>query len=490
MSSDYTWVAEGLKYFRPESILVCSIVLLVVLSAVKSLNKDLLVLVTLVLLAACGYVAFSDLSEFSYAQSLFKGAIEFDKFALFFKLFFIAVAFITAIFSFPLISRWNSGFPEFFVLLLSCTLGMILMAESRNFLMMFLNLEFVSITSYIMAGLSRHDRKSIEASLKYIIYGAGSSGIMLFGMSFLYGATGSIDVYEVGNMLASVNLSSTVYLVVSVLILAGFAYKMALAPFHMWCPDVYEGSPTPITAFFSTAPKIAGFAMMIRFADGVFGKVESPFEWKLIFFVLAILSMIFGNLAALHQTNLKRLMAYSGIAHAGYMALIFLSFNASSIGALLFYSLVYTVMNLGAFMIIIIMEKYYGVETIDDCSGFGRDYPVFAVPMALFMFSLVGLPPLAGFFGKLVVFMYPIEQMNLLGILAVTMAVIFSVISLFYYARVVAAMFLRQSSSPLPPKESVSPALIIPTTLFAAAIALLIFFDWDTIYEFCRNCSL
>ncbi|MBI4242839.1 MAG: NADH-quinone oxidoreductase subunit N [Planctomycetes bacterium] len=486
---DYNWIETGLQLSRPELLIIGGTVAVIMLSIFKQLSRTFLFLCSCAILIGAGYITLLDIQSYTGQTILFKGAIGYDKFSLFFKMLFIAIAFITMLFSYPVIKNWTSGFVEFLSLLLCCTLGMIYMASSRTFLMMFLNLEFVSITSYIMAGLLRHNKKSIEASLKYIIYGAGSSGIMLFGMSFLYAITGSIDVYTVGNTLRHLDLPNSFYLITSILILAGFAYKMAIVPFHMWCPDVYEGAPTPVTAFFSTGPKIAGFAMMIRFVDGVFGKGSSPFEWQLIFIIVSVLSMLIGNLTALQQNNLKRLMAYSGIAHAGYMALIFLTFTQDSIGSLLFYSVIYSIMNLGAFITIIILEKYYNIDNIQSSAGFAYTNPFLAICLSIFMFSLVGLPPFAGFFSKLLVFMSVIKPLNYLTLFAILVAVITTVISLFYYVKIIGAMFLKQGGN-FTITERVSLILNAPMAILALATVAIFITDWDWLFEFCKSCSL
>ncbi|HZE99171.1 MAG TPA: NADH-quinone oxidoreductase subunit N, partial [Planctomycetota bacterium] len=338
----------------------------------------------------------------------------------------------------------------------------------------YLSLEFVSITSYILAGFLRKNRKSAEASLKYIIYGAAASGFMIYGMSFLYGLTGTLHIREIGLQLVQLQPQPTLTLIVSVLIMAGFGYKIAAVPFHMWCPDVYEGSPTPVTAFFSVGPKAAGFAMLARFLNEVYRSESggSAFEWKLVIALLAVLTMAVGNFGALQQQNLKRLLAYSSIAHAGYLLVAFVAFSRGSLSALVFYLVIYVVMNLGAFLGVLVLEQKYGIETVDGCRGMGWRSPQLGAVMTIFLFALTGLPPTAGFAAKFLVFSrvieYGVEPNHGLGVALVLIALVFSVVSLFYYLRIVAAMYLAKGGDE--DAEEVSPGPVYGTLLWLLAL--------------------
>jgi NADH-quinone oxidoreductase subunit N len=381
-------------------------------------------------------------------------------------------------------------------------MGMMLMASARSLVMMYLALEFTSVTSYILAGMLRHNRKSAEASLKYIIYGGGASGVMVFGMAYLYGMTGSLDVDVIGQKIAAMGagFEPRMALVISVLVMAGFGYKIAAVPFHMWCPDVYEGAPTPVTAFFSVGPKAAGFAMLARFLAGVFGlradvevvggrAVVEPFggpmpEWTVIMALLAVFTMALGNFVAIHQNNLKRLLAYSSIAHAGYMLLAFTIFTSENMASLLFYIVVYIIMNLGAFFLVIVLEERYKIETVEGCAGLGWREPGLCGLMTLFLISLTGLPPTAGFIGKMLIFGYLVKG-GPFGVSLAVVGVLFSAISLYYYARIIMAMFLR------PPAEGALPSgrpvgAVMPMA-WALGLATLVFgLSWDPIYELAR----
>ncbi len=472
-------ILRGLAWTLPEIVLAGFIMIVILADLVPGLRKGavgfvavLALLAALLLTAAYvrGYPScfLTEKGDPQAPLGAFQGAYAIDGLSLFFKLAFLGASLLVGVLSIPAIRSWATGRGEYFALLLSCTFGMMLMASANDLLMMYLSLEFVSVTSYIMSGLLRKNRKSAEASLKYIIYGAGASGFMVYGMSFLYGLTGTLEVGEVGRRLAELNVPPTMTLITSVLIMAGFAYKIAAVPFHMWCPDVYEGAPTPVTAFFSVGPKAAGFVMLIRFLGSIYPEQPAGgFEWKLVIALLAVLTMAVGNLAALQQQNLKRLLAYSSIAHAGYMLVAFAAFTPAAISSVGFYVVVYVLMNLGAFLVVIVLEEKYGIETVDGCRGLGWRAPGVGALMTLFLFSLTGIPPTAGFVGKVLVFSYVIDhdlrKGGALGIVLVVVAVLFTVVSLFYYMRIVAAMFLvkpREGEAPAPATGAVYSAVL------------------------------
>ncbi|HLY76129.1 MAG TPA: NADH-quinone oxidoreductase subunit N [Planctomycetota bacterium] len=478
MTIDNTWVLDGLKHVGPELAIVGAL-LAVILVDLSPLRR------------ASAYVAIAGILAASWlvcrhladpAHAVFRSAYSVDTYANYFKLLFLGAGLVVAVFSIPAIKDWKSGKGEFFALFLSCTLGMMLMAGANDLLMMYLSLEFVSITSYILAGFLRKNRKSAEASLKYIIYGAAASGFMIYGMTFLYGLTGTLHVHEIGIQLLQVSPKPTLTLITSVLIMAGFGYKIAAVPFHMWCPDVYEGAPTPVTAFFSVGPKAAGFAMLARFLHEVYRSEPggTAFEWKLVIALLAVLTMAVGNFGALQQQNLKRLLAYSSIAHAGYLLVALVAFTRESLSALLFYLVVYVIMNLGAFLGVLVLEQKYGIETVDGCRGVGWRSPQLGAVLTIFLFALTGLPPTAGFAGKFLVFSrvieYGVDPTHGLGIALVVIALLFSVVSLFYYMRIVAAMYLAK---PLDEgADEVSPGLVYGTLLWLLALGTVFFGVW------------
>jgi NADH-quinone oxidoreductase subunit N len=359
-----------------------------------------------------------------------------DGVAVFFKVFF-AVATLLAMGICAFTFR-KEGEP--YLLLLSSVLGMFLLGGANDVVTLMVAIELVSIPSYILAGMNRSDAKSAEASLKYVLYGAVSSGIMFFGFSLFYGLSGTTSIPDMAAFFKGSPVSALTYLTAVVLVLAGLGYKIAMVPFHFWCPDVYEGSPTAITAYFSVAPKAAGFAALFRMM-AVFAAPASVagVDARFIFSIASALTMTFGNLGALHQTNLKRLLAYSSIAHAGYLLMGFAAGTFEAYQAVLFYLVVYLFMNLGAFLVVDAAGRKLGGETTEHIKGLGKTSPALALALAVFLFSLVGLPPLAGFIGKFYLFSALVkENMWTLALIGVGN----SVVSLVYYVRVVRDMFL------------------------------------------------
>src|SRR5262245_48720084 len=462
---------QGLMWLAPEAALTLLILLVIVADLVFRRDKRPVGFLALVGTLGVMWVAAKSW-ESQETAAAFAGAFAADTFAGFFRILFLAATAVVIVLTQPVVARWKSGAGETYALMLSCTLGMMLMAGANDLLMMYLSLEFVSVTSYILAGMRGRDRFSSEASLKYIIYGAAASGMMIYGMSFLYGLTGSLGVADIGRALAAEPVAPMKALLISTLIMGGFGYKIAAAPFHMWCPDVYQGAPTPVTAFFSVGPKAAGFAMLARFLSGVFqtSGPEGNFDWRLVMAILAVLTMAVGNFGALQQQNLKRLMAYSSIGHAGYMLLAFTVFSSGAVESVLLYLAVYVIMNLGAFAIVIALEEKFGVTTVDECRGFGWRAPWLCGLMTLFMISLTGLPPTAGFIGKLVLFGRMVEGGGAFAITLVVIGVLFSVVSLYYYARVVGAMFLVRPRTDSPSVRLEGSAYVV---LWGMAVATL-----------------
>ncbi|RPH33616.1 NADH-quinone oxidoreductase subunit N, partial [bacterium] len=390
--------------------------------------------------------------------SIFFNMLAVDPFAFFFKLVILLSAILIVVFSLSSAELNSPGrkLGEYYALLVALTLGMVLMAGASNLLMMYLALELSSISSYILAGYTREATDSSEASLKYVIYGAFSSGLMLYGISIIYGLTGSLDIYTINQnlpaVLAAGGSTTFMLLIAGVLTLAGFGYKISAVPFHFWAPDVYEGAPITITAFLAVASKAGGFAMMIRFLKVTFidnSAVALPvgtwatlqgFEWTHIIAALAVLTMTLGNVVAIWQNNMKRLLAYSSIAHAGYLLMGVVVLSNEGITAILLYFVIYLFMNLGAFYVVMLIANKTGSEDIEDYKGLGSRAPFLTVALAIFLVSLTGLPPTAGFIGKLYLFAALINHgwvwLAIVGALN-------SVIALYYYARVLRNMFLR-----------------------------------------------
>ncbi len=402
-------------------------------------------------------IAVITLSGDNNVGSYLFGAVVQDGVTSFFRLFFVLATIISIgilVFSFP-----KSGEP--FLLILSGVLGMFLLAGSNDLVTLFVALELVSIPSYVLAGYRKNDSRSGEAALKYVLFGALSSGLMLYGFSLLYGLTGATNLPAMAQKLASLpNGSSMAHLAGLILVLAGIGYKIAMVPFHFWCPDVYEGSPTPVTAFFSVVPKAAGIAALIRLMP-VFNTLEPIYGVTSVGLITlaSAVTMTFGNLGAIWQDSLKRLLAYSSIAHAGYILMGFAVMAAFPHGeihtfalqAILFYLVVYLFMNLGAFLIIDMVERKLGGDGIHLFKGLGKSSPLVALAFAVLLFSLIGLPPLAGFIGKFYLFAALVKG-KLWGLAMIGIAN--SVVAMFYYVRIIRDMFLHD------PDEDAAPVTV------------------------------
>ena len=361
--------------------------------------------------------------------------------------------------------------PEYPVLILFSVIGMLLMSSSMDLISLYMALELQSLPLYVIAAINRDNLKSSEAGLKYFILGALSSGLLLFGMSLVYGAVGDTSFSSISEF--SSQGMTNLLLIGLVFMLAGLAFKISLVPFHMWTPDVYEGAPTPVTAFFAIVPKIAAMTVMIRFTFFAFdGSISS---WQQVIVILSLLSMILGSFAAIMQTNLKRLMAYSSIAHMGYALVGIASGILEGISGLLIYMLIYIVMNIGSFIIILSMRRdNQSVEDIYDLKGISKTHPFIAFSFVILMFSMAGIPPLAGFFGKWVVF-YSAVNSGLLFLAVI--GVLTSVVGAFYYLRIIKIMYFEENEVKLDIIDNKSSMLILG--LMMAIIVLFgIFLNW------------
>ncbi len=453
-------IVAGSKSLQPEialSATFCAMLLADVLAGKRQSLIPWLALTGLVVTAYC-----LTRQATAATNSVLFNMFAVDSFSLFFKTIILLSSGIIVLFSAESaeLNRGKRPIGEYYALLIALTLGMFLMTGSSNLLMMYLSLELTSISSYILAGYLRDAPDSNEASLKYVIYGAASSGLMLYGISILYGLTGAVDIYGINRALVAGGVSPATLLIAGVLIIAGFGYKISAVPFHFWTPDVYEGAPITITAFLSVASKAAGFAMMIRFlkvsfidaamagsATGAW-QILAGFEWNRVLAIVSVLTMTLGNLVAIWQNNLKRLLAYSSIAHAGYMLLGVVVLSNEGLAAVLIYFAVYLFTNLGAFYVVMLVADKTGSEDIDAYRGLGYRAPFVAVTFTIFLLSLTGIPPTAGFIGKLYLFAALINaKMFWLAIVAV----LNSVVSLYYYVRILRNMFLRA------PEGSVEP---------------------------------
>ncbi|MFT4569584.1 MAG: NADH-quinone oxidoreductase subunit N [Hyphomicrobiaceae bacterium] len=475
---------ESLGYSWPEIILALGSVSVLMLDLVVTRKERLGELAMVIIGLAClasGMLA-------GEAGWLFNRMVVVDSFAVFFKIVLGLAALATVFMSLSSKELEGQHPGEYYAIVLACTLGMFYMASASNLLMAYLALEFVSQTSYILAGFLRHSQRSSEAALKYLIYGGVASGAMLYGLSLIYGLTGSLDYSEIGTALMSGTIEGPLLVIAILLSLAGFGYKIAMVPFHMWSPDVYEGAPLPVTAFLSVGSKAAGIALMVRF---FYGGLSQPLgdgnwmtlpgvDWPSMLAVVAMVTMTLGNLTALRQTNIKRLLAYSSIAHAGYLLMGFVVLTDAGLSAMLFYLVVYYLMNMGAFVVLLMVLNNSGREDIEAFRGLAwRGGALPAAAMMVFLFSLAGLPPFAGFVGKMYLFAAVVErEMWLLALVAAGN----SVVGLYYYVRIVRAMYLDQ------PQES-DPVMVVDNynMAFAGALVFLtIFFGvyWAPVIDF------
>jgi NADH-quinone oxidoreductase subunit N len=392
-----------------------------------------------------------------------------DGFALYWKVLFLVATALTVFLSVRFLEEGGYRAGEFFSLLLLATTGMMLMVSGFNLLSIWISLELMALSSYVLAGYFRYERRSNEAALKYFVLGALSSGILLYGISLLYGATNTLALPALARSLSQAMLQGDLLSAVGwVLLAVGLFFKVAAAPFHVWTPDVYVGAPTPVTGYLAVASKAASFAILVR----IFYQGLAPLviDWQIVVAAVATLSMIWGNIAALTQQNVKRMLAYSSIAHAGYILMGVLAANETGLWALMFYLLAYTLFTLGAFGTVILLERReYAGETLSDYAGLARRSPFLAASMLVFLLALTGIPPTGGFFGKVYLFAAAIEAgwtwVAVVGVLT-------SAISLYYYMGVAVQMYLKDSeeTTPVPMR---APALVAAIGFCAVVTVLL-----------------
>jgi len=392
---------------------------------------SMLSIVTL-LLAACLLIPVAGGKAVTFA-----GMFITDEFAVFCKFLVLIAAALGILVSRDFMERAGVARFEFPILIVFAALGMMLMISANDLISLYVGLELQSLSLYVLAAIQRDDNRATEAGLKYFVLGAVASGLLLYGASLVYGFSGTTSFEELARLFAGGQEVSTGLVIGIVFILAGLSFKVSAVPFHMWTPDVYEGAPTPVTAFFAVAPKIAALALFLRVMVGPFGDLVNA--WQQIVVFISVLSMLLGALAAINQRNIKRLMAYSSIGHVGYALVGLAAGTEEGVRGVLIYLAIYLVMNIGTFACILCMRRGgLMVEQIDDLAGLGKSQPLLAATIVVFMFSLAGIPPLAGFFGKLYVFLAAVEAG--LYVLAV-IGVVASVIGSFYYLRIIKIMY-------------------------------------------------
>ena len=391
-------------------------------------------------------------------RALFEGMFVHDPLTVFFTLLFCAIGAVSVLISWDYAKRTHMNQPEYYALLLTAVMGMVVMAASNDLITIFLGLELMSLSLYVMVGFRRNQLESNEAALKYFLLGAFASGFLLYGIALLYGGTGSTNLARIGDFLGDTPLAGNpLVLAGGLLVLTGFLFKVAAVPFHMWTPDAYQGAPTSVTGFMSAGAKAAGFAALLRILMRALPTLAH--DWQPMLAVVAMLTMTVGNVAALLQNNLKRMLAYSSIAHAGYILVAVVAGGNEGYGAAVFYLATYSFMNLGAFALLTMMGR--GTDEpvqVSDLAGLGFRMPLAGLALSLFMISLGGIPPTAGFMGKVLVFGAAVKA----GLVwpLVVVGVLNSVVSVYYYLRITVALYMRE-----PEGEPVALSLNAPAVL-------------------------
>ena len=440
-------MVESGKLFLPEAFLTFSICAIIVADLLLPVRRSAnLAAAAMISLAVTGLLVMLRV-HYGVHGAIFSGLLRVDAFSSFFQILFVLAAGVVVALSYTYKDFRQRRMGDYYAVLLSAVLGMFLMASANDILMFVIAVELVSIPSYILVVYLKEDRAGTEAGLKYILYGAFASGIMIYGLSLLYGFSGATRIDQVSSFVVT-NLSSFAVALASFMVFAGFAYKMAAAPFHFWAPDVYQGAPTPITAFLAVASKASGFALFMRFLVAVPDQPILGYDWLNSVAVIAAVTMTIGNLAALWQENVKRLLAWSSVAHAGYMLMGLV--GAGSAGplkegysAVAFYLVAYLYMTLGAFVCVVAVYNLLGTESVSGYRGLGRRSPIIAFCLTICLFSLIGLPPTAGFAGK---FQLLAAAINNGYMWLALVAGVNTAISVYYYTSIIRAMYLEESA--------------------------------------------
>ncbi|MCP3920880.1 MAG: NADH-quinone oxidoreductase subunit N [bacterium] len=480
---------EGFRLLSPEITLVTvSLVILVMDLLGRGRNMTAIALVSL---GGLALTAFQLVAAFNDQPATAFGLVAVDKFGNFFKLFTCGALAVVIFFVMSDRREKSTHIGEYYFLLLGAGIGIFFMVGTNNLLLLVLGLELLSLSSYSLAGFHKGEKRSAEAAMKYIVFGGLSAGVMVYGVSLLYGLTGTLNLKVMAGVAGAVGEGHTVSLAAAVtdspgavaaamvLILGGFSYKISVAPFHFWAPDVYEGAPTPVTTFLAVASKAAGFGALLRFIGVLFmspGTQEAVAAYGLqvgqLVAVLAAVTMTIGNLAALRQESVKRMLAYSSVAHAGYILVGVVAMDKAGFDAAMLYLAAYYFMNLGAFGFLLYFHGVTGKETFESLNGMGYRAPLISISMVVFLISLTGLPPSVGFYGKMTLIYAAWDKgINWL----IICLLINSVISLFYYVRVAKHLFLMK-----PSEETAQPQPAMTGFLVAMAGLTVVFGLWAT----------
>jgi NAD(P)H-quinone oxidoreductase subunit 2 len=435
----------------PELILIAVIALIVITDLVVDRRQSVTLLSNLAIVGL-GAVAVGLWWQWAYLAEpeAFLGSFNADRLSIILRGIIALSALFTVLVSMGYLVKSSAAVGEYLTILLSATLGAMFLAGANEMVMIFVSLETLSISSYLLSGYAKRDPRSNEAALKYLLVGAASSAIFLYGMSLLYGLSGGeTSLMAIASRLSERSLTLTIAMV---FVIAGIAFKLSAVPFHQWTPDVYEGSPTPVVAFLSIGSKVAGFALGLRFLLTAFPLVAE--QWHYVFLVLTVLSMVLGNVVAIAQTSMKRMLAYSSIGQAGFVMLGMILDTEAGYASMVYYLLVYLFMNMGAFACVILFSLRAGTDEINEYSGLYQKDPLLTLCLSVCLLSLGGIPPLAGFFGKLYIF-WAGWQARAYGL--VILGLVVSVISIYYYIRVIKMMVVKEPQEMSPSVKNYQP---------------------------------
>ncbi len=449
-------VVSGMPFMLPEIALVITFLVVILADLFFPRNQSALAFwLTVAGILTSAFLSYNQTFLTEHELSLFAGSIALDKVGVSFKfiLAFAVLLFAVFIKNNSALQSHNKGVGDLYMLIPGVLLGLNLMVMSTSLLMIYISIEMVSIASYLMVGYASGESKQTEASMKYALFGSACSAVMLYGISLLYGFTGTINILDSSFISHLATVAEPASALAIVLTLVGIGFKLSFAPLHFWSPDVYEGAPTPVTAFLSTAPKIAGFAILLRFLVPFYSyqsvAVKGIFDFEATLAVIGIATMVIGNFAAVWQNDVKRMLAYSSIGHTGFALMAIIAFSQNGVKSLLFYFAVYVVMNMAAFMLAGRIEEHAGTTDVREYKGLGRFFKLEMACFVVVLVSLTGLPPTGGFIGKLFIFSAAFEKYSLthsvwmLGLLIT--GAITTVVSLFYYFKIPLNAYLRQS---------------------------------------------
>ena len=459
----------NLELVFPEIFLALSIMFLLILGVFKKNSSKLVINISLIFLLITTILTFNEISNLK-KTTLFNGSIIIDYFSLLMKIVTLLASFFVLVISSSYLKTFKISKIEYPILILSSVLGMMIMISSNDLIVFYMGLELQSLALYVLATFNRDQLKSSEAGLKYFVLSALSSGLLLYGCSLIYGFTGTTNFNLIANQLDTSQYGLTFGIV---FILVGLAFKISAVPFHMWAPDVYEGSPTSVTLFFTMVPKVAALTVFIRFLYVPFLNLID--QWQMILIFLSIASMLFGAIAAIGQTNLKRLIAYSSIGHVGYALAGVATGSNDGIQSSIIYIIIYILMNLGLFSCLLMMKRnneYY--EDIIDLSGISKNHPLISLSLLVILFSLAGIPPLAGFFAKFYIFKSVLEQsmyfLAIVGLLS-------TVIAAFYYLRLIKIIYFDKEKE----KFDTDHSLWLKFSLTTSTLLILIYFIFPSL---------